>query len=73
MPKAVRYHDAPQSKAIDVAFSIAKRILSGKGVPTVEHLRSRYHMSRATSFRWRRWALDKEQQIKASAAVYDKD
>ena len=73
MSKSLAYIGAPGSRTIDVAFWIAECILLGQKIPTREQLRDRFHMSRASAYRWQRWAADRQARIDARNGDHEQD
>lgn len=50
----------------DIAFWMASWLLADRPrVPSVRRIISRWNVTRATAYRWRRWGLDKLEQIRA--------
>lgn len=69
----VAYSDGTEALSRDVAWWIAQCILEGSGAPTWRQLRSRFRMSRATSYRWQRWGLDQQSKISARSGGDEQD
>lgn len=51
---------------MDIAFWLATLMLSATPkVPSKDRIIERWNVSKATAYRWRRWAFDKLEQIQA--------
>jgi hypothetical protein len=60
--------------SMDVAFWFATQLLSTRpAVPTRDRIIERWNVSKATAYRWRRWASDKFEQIQARKGDHDAD
>lgn len=56
------YEDSP----IELAYWFAEALLSPRPrVPAVHQIKARWGVTTSTAYRWRRWALDKLDQIQA--------
>lgn len=62
-PPAARGYDYSSR---EIAFWLATHLFSGRPrVPETRSIKAHWNISRATAYRWRRWALDKLEQMRA--------
>jgi len=67
--KVIRRPSRPkgyEATTMDIAFWLATKLLSTRpSVPSCDRIVERWNVSIATAYRWRRWAHDKLDQIRA--------
>lgn len=63
-----------EGSPFDVAYWLSAAILSERPrVPSVERIVERWNVSRATAYRWRRWAMDRLEQMQARDRMIHRD